>query len=313
LEKENLRKGIIFGVFGTILVGLQPIVINLSPERIDAYIFAAMTVIIEALIFFPLMMIERSKIRSNYRKELITIEEMDSFLNGYKRNKLLLIFVGCAFGFGMILFFIGYQLAGAINGSLAQKATIFFSLLFGWLILHEKITKKQILFSGILFLGLILAVTQGSFNILEINVGVLVLLLLSGIWMFTHSLTKPILDKNEATPIQMVFIRNAVGGVILISTYFLFFPLENIKLLLDLVNIFWFCAMGTVYSIGLFCWYKTLAYLDVNKASLLYSPTLIITAIFSTILLRELFTILHLIGTIIIILSIIMIVREKKG
>jgi drug/metabolite transporter (DMT)-like permease len=246
-------------------------------------------------------------------KELITIEEMDSFLNGYKKNKLLLIFVGSAFGFGMILFFIGYQLAGAINGSLAQKATVFFSLLFGWLILHEKITKKQILFSGILFLGLILAVTQGSFNILEINVGVLILLLLSGIWMFTHSLTKPILDKNEATPIQMVFIRNAVGGVILISTYFVFFPIENIKLLLDLVNIFWFCAMGTVYSIGLFCWYKTLAYLDVNKASLLYSPTLIITAIFSTILLREIFTILHLIGTIIIILSIIMIVREKKG
>jgi drug/metabolite transporter (DMT)-like permease len=313
LEKENLKKGIIFGVFGTILVGLQPIVINLSPEKIDAYIFAAMTVIIEALIFFPLMMIERSKIRSNYMKELITIEEMDSFLNGYKKNKLLLIFVGSAFGFGMILFFIGYQLAGAINGSLAQKATVFFSLLFGWLILHEKITKKQILFSGILFLGLILAVTQGSFNILEINVGVLILLLLSGIWMFTHSLTKPILDKNEATPIQMVFIRNAVGGVILISTYFVFFPIENIKLLLDLVNIFWFCAMGTVYSIGLFCWYKTLAYLDVNKASLLYSPTLIITAIFSTILLREIFTILHLIGTIIIILSIIMIVREKKG
>ena len=313
MEKENLKKGIIFGVFGTILVGLQPIVINLSPETIDAYIFAAMTVIIEALIFFPLMMIERRKIRSNYRKELITIEEMDSFLNGYKKNKLLLIFVGSAFGFGMILFFIGYQLAGAINGSLAQKATVFFSLLFGWLILHEKITKKQILFSGILFLGLILAVTQGSFNILEINVGVLILLLLSGIWMFTHSLTKPILDKNEATPIQMVFIRNAVGGVILISTYFVFFPIENIKLLLDLVNIFWFCAMGTVYSIGLFCWYKTLAYLDVNKASLLYSPTLIITAIFSTILLREIFTILHLIGTIIIILSIIMIVREKKG
>ena len=313
MEKENLRKGIIFGVFGTILVGLQPIVINLSPEKIDAYIFAAMTVIIEALIFFPLMMIERRKIRSNYRKELITIEEMDSFLNGYKKNKLLLIFVGSAFGFGMILFFIGYQLAGAINGSLAQKATVFFSLLFGWLILHEKISKKQILFSGILFFGLILAVTQGSFNILEINVGVFVLLLLSGIWMFTHSLTKPILDKNEATPIQMVFIRNAVGGVILISTYFLFFPLENVKLLLDLVNIFYFCAMGTVYSIGLFCWYKTLAYLDVNKASLLYSPTLIITAIFSTILLREIFTILHLIGTIIIILSIIMIVREKKG
>jgi len=163
----------------------------------------------------------------------------------------------------------------------------------------------------VLFLGLILAVTQGAFNLLELNFGVLIIILLSSIWMFVHTLTKKPLDNKETTPIHIVFIRNAIGGIILISTYFLFFPLENVKLFYDPINFFWFFAMGAVYGTGLFFWYKTLVYLDVNKASILVSPTPITTAIYATLLLGEIFTIYHLIGTIIVMVSIIMIVKEK--
>ena len=312
MENKNLKKGIIFGILGAFLIGLQPVVANARPMIIDAYIFAAMTMTVEATIFFPLMLIERNKIRDNYKNNSIYIEELNSLLYGYKRNKLLLIFVGIAFGFGMFLFFLGYQLAGAINGSLAQKSALFFSLLFGFLILHEKISKKQILFSILLFFGLILAVTQGSFNLLEFNAGVLILLLLACIWVFTHTISKPMLNRKEATAIQMVCMRNVIGGLILIMTYLLFFPQGNLHIFSDPLNYFWFFTMGIVYGSGLFCWYKTLTYLDISKASILVAPTPIITAIFAIIFLRENFTIYHLIGTIIVMFSIIMIVREMK-
>ncbi len=70
--------------------------------------------------------------------------------------------------------------------------------------------------------------------------------------------------------------------------------------------------MGTCYGAGLFMWYKTLSLIDASKATILYSPTPIITAIFSVFLLGALFTEYHLIGTVIVIISIIMIVKPKS-
>jgi len=312
LEKQNLKKGLIFGIFGTVIGGLNPIIANSRPEIIDAYLFAAMTVIVQAIIFFPLMMVERNKLKSDFKNNNITYEEMDSFLNGYKRNKLLLIFLGIIFGACMILFFIGYQLAGAINVNLVLKTTIFFSLFFGWIILGEKISIRQIIFSIVLFIGLFLAVTQGSFNLIELNIGVLILLSISGIWMFAHCISKPMLDKKETTSLQLACIRNTISAIFLASTYFLFFPLKNVNLLLNPIVIFWGILMGTVYGIGLYLWYKVLENIDVSIATIIISGNLIFTAIFATFLLGEVFTIFHLIGTILIITSIIIIVNPMK-
>ncbi|MFX1266431.1 MAG: DMT family transporter [Promethearchaeota archaeon] len=314
---NNLKKGLIFGILGNILVGFQPIVANSRPESIDAYIFAAMTCIVEAAIFIPLMLIEFKLNRSKARKSNILINNHDSILKNWKKNLKVFLFIGLLFGINQLLFFIGYKLAGAINGALTQKTTVFFGLIFGYLILKEKITRAQVLFSIILFFGLVIAITQFSFNLENINVdiilGVLALLLITCLWMLGHTITKPIFSRNEATPTQMVFIRNILSGSILFSTYFIFFPLQNLSIFLDPINNFYFFAMGAVYSLGLFCWYKTLSYLDVSKATILLSPTPIVTAIFATFLLDEIFTIFHIIGTIIIIISIILIMRLKSN
>jgi len=316
LELDDIKKqkkGIIFGCLSVILIGFQPIVANARPSILDPYLFAAMTVFVEAMVFLPIMLLERRKIKTDFKNELISSEDFNSLLYGYKRNKKLLIYVGATFGIGQILFFIGYGLSGAINGSLAQKSTIFFSLLFGYVILQEKVTWKQIIFSCLLFFGLILAVTEGSFNLLELNIGVLVLLLLSSMWMMAHTFTKPLFDRKEVVPSQMVVIRNGIGFLILISTYFIFFPIENANLLLDPINLFWGFAMGAVYGTSLFFWYKTLQQLEVGKASILVSPTPIATAIYATLLLGEIFTVFHLIGMIIVVFSIVMIVKKPKN
>ena len=312
MDVNNTKKGLICGVIATICIGFQPIVANARPSVLDPYLFAAMTVFVEALVFFPIMLLERRKIKTEFKKDLISSKESESILYGYKKNIPLLFFVGSIFGIGQILFFIGYSLSGAINGSLAQKSTIFFSLLFGFLILHEKVSWNQIIFSGLLFFGLILAVTEGSFNLLQLNPGVLILLLLSSLWMMAHTFTKPVFDRKEAIPSQMVVIRNGIGFIILISTYFIFFPLENAQLLLDPVNLFWGFAMGAVYGTGLFFWYKTLTYIQIGTATIITSLTPFTTVLFSFIILGDGFTIFHLIGTFIMIFSIVMIVREKE-
>lgn len=293
-----------------VLVGLQPIIANTRPPELDSYIFAAMTCIVETLVFFPIMLFERKGIKKSLKNNPDNRLELESLLHGWKKHKPLLLYLGINFGIAQILFFLGYQLAGAINGALAQKTTVIFSLLFGFLINKEKIKRTQVIFSFLLLFGLTLAITQGSFNLLEFNVGVVIMLITATLWMLAHAITKPIFGKKEATPIQMVFVRNLLSGAILISTYFIFYPIENIGLLFVPINIFYYIIMGIVYGFDLFCWYKVLSFFDVSKASVLAAPTPIITALFA-IFLGEIFTIFHLIGSTIIIVSIYFIVRDK--
>jgi drug/metabolite transporter (DMT)-like permease len=312
LESKKVNLGIIYGIIAVFTIGFQPIVANARPKIIDPYIFAALTVLTEAMIFSPIMMMERRNIKKKHKEELINTEELNAYLYGYKKNKPLLLYVGLTFGIGQILFFVGYSLAGSISGSIAQKSTVFFALLFGFLILHEKVSKIQVIFSIILFLGLILIATEGSFNLLELNIGVVVLLILSSIWMLAHTFTKPIFDRKEAIPSQMVVIRNSIGAIFLFSAFFIFFPIQIITMLSNPLYIIWGFAMGVTYGTGLFFWYKCMQHIDVNKASILVSPTPIATAIYAVLLLGEIFTIYHLIGTIIVILSIFIIVKPTN-
>ncbi|MFX0010961.1 MAG: DMT family transporter, partial [Candidatus Hermodarchaeota archaeon] len=188
-------------------------------------------------------------------------------------------------------------------------------LIFGFLILKEKVTRRQILFSIILFIGLGIAITQGSFDLSTFNVtlisGVFILLFITCLWMYGHTITKPVFNKDEVTPIQMVFVRNILSGIMLVAVYALIFPISNFALLAVPINQFYYIIFGTVYAIGLFCWYKTLYYLDVSKATIVFSPTPIFTAIFAAFILGSNYTIFHLIGTILVIISIYVIVRQK--
>ncbi|MBY9006116.1 MAG: DMT family transporter [Candidatus Lokiarchaeota archaeon] len=129
--------------------------------------------------------------------------------------------------------------------------------------------------------------------------------------MLAHSLTKPVLNNNQILPSQLVLIRNFMNGTIIIIIYLIFFPIENFRLFLDPYNQLIFITMALIYGIDLLCWYTCLTFLDVSKATIIMAPTPIITAIFSAFILGEQFTLFHLIGTIINVLAIIAIVREK--
>jgi drug/metabolite transporter (DMT)-like permease len=70
--------------------------------------------------------------------------------------------------------------------------------------------------------------------------------------------------------------------------------------------------MAIDYGFSLFLWYKTLSYIQIGKASFINSLTPVSTAVFSFLILGNILTIYHLVGTLIIIVSIYFIVREKK-
>jgi len=316
VENENLKKGILFGTIAIFTIGLQPVIANSRPEIIDPYLFAAITALIEALIFLPLYILERKKLKKSIEVEIDEKQQLinKSLLNGWKRGKSLklLLIIGLTFSIVPVLNYIGFKLAGAINSSLIFKSEIIFALIFGYLFLKEKISKTQILCFFLLFLGLIISVTQASFNLLELNMGVIILLISVVMFTLVHTLTKSSFDKNDLFPTQVVFMRNTFSGITLFFTYLLFFPKENMLIVIDPQYFIYFLLMGVDYGFSLFLWYKSLTYLEIGKASVILSLTPIVSAFFSFIILGEEFTIFHLIGTFIIIFSITLIVRQKN-
>ncbi|TKJ23500.1 MAG: hypothetical protein CEE42_12075 [Promethearchaeota archaeon Loki_b31] len=313
MENHNLKKGLICGTIGVLGISLQPIIANSRPSVIDPYIFAAVTALIMATIFFPLFVLERHKLKSSI--DVNSDEKIYSLLNGWKKknNLKFLVLIGITFSIVPVLLFLSFDLAGAINSSLTLKSEVFFALLFGYIFLKEKrISKVQLLFCATLFFGVFIAITQGSFNLLEFNIGVLILLIDVALFTLVHTFTKSRFDRNELSPIQVVFIRSLLSGIILFSTYFIFFPLDRINIVFNPDYFIYYLLMGLDYSVSLFFWYKTLSYIQIGKAGVINSVTPIITALFAWIILGDVFTIFHLIGMVIIIISIYMIVREKK-
>lgn len=310
-DKQYL-KGIGFALISLFLISFQPIVAVARPKVLDVYIFAAMTCIFIALFMLPLVLVERHRLNQQIRGDISKSEENNLLLNGWKNHKKLLLYLGINFSIAQILFFLAYEYAGAINGALAQQTMVIFGLFFGFLVNHEKISKTQIIFSLVLLFGLVFAITQGSLNLLEFNIGVGLMMITVALWMLAHSITRPILDKEEITATQVVFIRNIISGTILISTYFIFFPLSNIHLLFDPINIFFFVAIGFFYAFDVLYWYRSIQKIDVSKASIIISPMPILVAFLAYLILGEIFTIYHLIGTLIVIGSIIIIVMKKE-
>jgi len=313
LDNYNFKKGLFFSILGSLLISLQPIISISRPSVIDPYIFGAVVALIEAIIFLPIFLIERKKIKRLNENNLPNSEKYDLLLNGWKKRENLRLFfiIGVAFSFIPILLYIGFDSAGAINSSLAMKTEIIFALILGNLIFFEKINKVQIAFCFLLFFGVLLSVSQGSFDVLELNIGVIILIFTVFLFTIIHALTKIGLEKNEIFSSQVVFFRNLFSGILLISTYFIFFPLENIKILFNPENLIFFLLMGVDYGFSLFLWYKALTYFQIGKITIIGSLTPIATAFFSTLFLGEAFTWYHLFGTLIIIFAIIMIMREK--
>ena len=306
MSNYDLRKGVIYCSIGVFLIGLQPVIANSRPKTIDPFIFGGITAIIEALIFMPFYFLERKSIKKEKRA--------NSLLHGWKkkRNIFLLLVIGIAFSAIPIMLYIGYGITGAINSSLALKSEIVMALLFGYLLLNEKISKIQVFFCFTLFFGLFLAITEGFKYVLGLDLGVLIILISVILFTFIHALTKISFDRDELFPSQVIFIRTSISGILITIIYIVIFPIENLKVIFYGNNFLFFLLMGIDYGFSLYMWYKALSYIEIGKVTIINSLTPIVSSFFSFLLLGENFTVFHLIGLSIIILSIIMIVKMKK-
>ena len=125
MRGENFKKGILFGIISVVLVGIEPIIVISKPDRLDSFLFAAMTFFTEIFIFLPFLIYEIWKNnKEDFNQE---VDSNKSFLSILMKHKYFFIFIGIIFGIAQILYNIGYSEAGGISGSIAQKTTVIFA------------------------------------------------------------------------------------------------------------------------------------------------------------------------------------------
>ena len=166
MENYNLKKGIIYASICIFTIVLQPIISNARPSIIDPYLFGAITALFEAILFFPIFLLERGKLKRELSNEALLDKKNLSLVHGWKKkaNIRVILIIGLTFSAVPILLYIGYELAGGILSSLTMKSEIIFALIFGFFFLKEKINKTQILFCILLLHGLHIEITGVSFN-----------------------------------------------------------------------------------------------------------------------------------------------------
>lgn len=69
--------------------------------------------------------------------------------------------------------------------------------------------------------------------------------------------------------------------------------------------------MGFAYGFDIFFWYKAIKYTEISTTSIVTSPAPLLTVLLAVIILGDIFTVFHLIGALIIIISIIFIVKKN--
>ncbi|ALM74539.1 DMT family transporter [Thermococcus barophilus] len=262
-------KGTLFAFIALILVGIEPVVIKSNP--VNPLSFAAFSALFASLILWVMIL------PSGKWKELKEIPE----------HLHKAFFVGL---FGTALAYIAYsygaRMSTAINASLITRSEVLYSFVLSYLFLRERITKKQLVLSLIILLGIVLVITQGRF--IEPKRGDVLLLLTPLFWQIGHTIAKQL----KYSPYLIATLRNTFGGLILLVLA-LSLDLEFTKLAV---------VEGVIIALTQVLWYSAIRLINLSKATAIITPAPAV-AIGLSILLGENFTVYHAVGFILIMIG----------
>ncbi|WP_456326661.1 DMT family transporter [Palaeococcus sp. (in: euryarchaeotes)] len=271
-------QGTLLALLGMILYGLEPVIIKSNPS--NPLSFAAFSALFASIFLWIFVLLAR-----NWRD----LEENPAHI-----PKTFLIGL-----FGTALAYLSYsygaRLSTAINASLITRAEVLFSFALSYVLLKERITKKQAIYSLLVLLGLILVITQG--RIITPKRGDVLLLMVPLFWQIGHVIAKNL----PYNPYLIATMRNTFGGLLLfmfaLSSGLEFHPLS--------------IAEGIIIAVGQVVWYLSIKRINLSKATAIITPAPAV-AIGLSILLGERFTLYHAAGFVLMTLGTLEITKIKS-
>ncbi len=251
-NKELL--GTMLAVFTAIVSGISIPLNKIFVVDIDPAVFTAVRAVLIGLVFLLISFATHGMSRKLFKHD-------------WKYLALIAV-IGGALAF--LLFFTGLKLTTAGRAAFLHKTLPIYVVLFAFLFLREKITRKQIYALGIMLAGLLFMVSA-QINPAELwadpQLGDALVIGATILWAAENVIAKKVM-KDGASNFIVAFARMFFGGLILFGAVAL---TGKMGVLASLTVQQWnniFISVGVLFGYVLF-WYWSLRHINVSKASML--------------------------------------------
>ncbi|MHA1619152.1 MAG: DMT family transporter [Promethearchaeota archaeon] len=301
-ENNQNSHGVAYALVVLLGNGIHPIINNSRPDELNGFLFVLLMSFWEFVTVISISLILKFRSRKNVpdQKSLTPINQTIN----RKKNFGILIGVGMIFSLATYLYVEGLINAGAVSGSIALKASPIYAFIIGALFFKERPKVGQIIFTFVILVGIYYLGTEGTWQMDAFTIWFGLLLLVPLLWVIGHSFTKPLLEKQEATPLYVIKIRSGViTTILLIFSLFLYGFGEIISVFLSWDVFVSSFLMGFIYFLMHYSWYSSIKTISIAYASALVTPSPLFTALFAWMFLNEPLLPYHFIGLLITIIG----------
>lgn len=286
MNKEIL--GTLLALLTAIISGLSIPVNKIFVVDLDPTVFTAIRAVIIGVIFLFLSLATKG-----FKKESLKVSW---------KYLVLIAIIGGSFAF--LLFFTGLKLTTAGRGAFLHKTLPLFVAVFAFMLLREKISKKQVYALIIMFIGMIvLFSTQINPADLWLNpqLGDLLVISATILWALESVIARKTMITGE-TNFIVSFSRMFFGGLILFGVVLL---MGKFDLLFELTAGQWTnisISVAMLFGYVLF-WYWSIKHINVSKASVILLLAPVVSLVLGVIWLGEPAPIQQLFGSALILIG----------
>jgi drug/metabolite transporter (DMT)-like permease len=283
--------GMIFIFIQILAAAVQPVLTKLAVGTINPLFAAAVTPLIGFIIPFVLLT------RNGTLKILFDKKNLKEFL--------MIGFFGTVMTY--LLFFSGAKLTSGINTAILIQAEPIYSILLGYFVLKEKITSKQILFTLLIIVGVIIVIYNGAFSL---SLGDFLILLTPLFYQISHVIAKKTINRVGTVAVQGG--RYLFGGIILLLISSLL-GMNQFSLLVEPQNFSIIFTLGIIVAgIGTLAFYEAIKRINLSKTTAMIAPYSVISVMLAWFVLKEVPTIYQIIGLILMLIGIFSLAKIRS-
>ena len=274
-----------------LLWSLAPPIAKAGVGQVGYLTFAFLVAVLASLFALPLFIKERG---------------WDKVGKHWKQLAVLAFFAYFLFA---ILYFFGMENVSAIQGSALIGSEVMFALILGVMLGREKAGRREVLFTLLLMLGIAIAVMNGSFEFTSGFGSLLILASMLSLPIGFYIASDAIRACGVGTIILFGYLFQVIGTLLL-------FLLTGAEIVLALNSSAWLpiIAYAALSGVGASVfWYAALKRISLYVTTAIVVPAPAVAFVFSALLLGEQVTIYHIVGMVLIVLSVWKITASKDG
>lgn len=276
-----MNEGTKLALYSAILIGISIVFANAAAKRAEPLLVSSYSLLISSAILFAFVLFSKKKFSDFHKIK----NSADFWKIVFSRNII-----------GISLLTYGLSMTTAVNSLVMLRLEPVFVIIFGYFLLKERVTSKELLFVIAIIAGAMLVSTGGNFSGLGATHAGDLLVIASLVTLgYSYIPTKRLVKKMN--PIEMTALSNLAGGAILLAISV--FVLRKMTMPIEAL----YLTAGSAISfhvLGLVFWFKALKTVEAWKVAALLSISPVAGGALAFLWLGESFNTVQLVGAMIV-------------